>query len=239
MEHTHVLGVVPARGGSKGIRRKNMAVLAGRPLLDYTVDAAKGSSSLTRIVVSTDDDEIASHAVSLGVQVPFMRSKELAADDTPILPVLRDLLEKLKSTEGYEPDLLVLLQPTSPFRQGRHIDEAVRLLLGSGCDSVVSVVRVPHQFNPLSVMSMEDGRLVGLGPRSPCSVLRRQDKPLVYARNGPAVLVTRTEIIVQRNELYGSDTRGVVMAEEESLDIDTAWDLKLAESILAMGGGGA
>jgi CMP-N-acetylneuraminic acid synthetase len=226
----HVLGVIPARGGSKGIPRKNLAPLAGRPLIAYTCDAARESRRLTRTIVSTDDERIAAVAVQAGAESPFLRPAALAADDTPMLDVLVDLLETLASREQYRPDVVVLLQPTSPFRRGGHIDAAVDLLDASGADAVVSVVPVPHQFTPSSLMRLDGDRLV---PWSDAPPLRRQDKPRLFARNGPAVVAVRTRTLLVDRVLYGADTRGLVMSREESLDIDDGFDLELAELLMA------
>ena len=142
----YVLGVIPARGGSKGVPGKNLATVAGRPLLAYTADAARTSRRLSRTVVSTDDVAIADAARGLGLDVPFMRPATLAADDVPMLPVLQHALAAIRE-QGDDVDVLVLLQPTSPMRRAEHIDAAVAMLETSGADSVVSVVDVPHQFN--------------------------------------------------------------------------------------------
>jgi CMP-N,N'-diacetyllegionaminic acid synthase len=224
-----VLGVVPARGGSKTIPRKNLTAVAGRPLLAWTADAALASVRLARTVLSTDDPEIAEAGRALGLEVPFLRPAVLAGDETPMLAVLQHLVDTLGRDEGYQPDALALLQPTSPLRRARHIDAAIELLERSGADSVVSVVAVPHQFSPVSVLREENGRLVpwGDGP----TVTRRQDKPCLYARNGPAVLVTRCSVIAQ-GSLYGVDSRPLVMSPEESIDIDGPWDLELADWLL-------
>jgi CMP-N-acetylneuraminic acid synthetase len=225
-----IVGVIPARGGSKGIPRKNLAPLGGRPLVAHTCDAARARRRLTRVVISTDDEEIAAVARRLGVEVPFMRAAALAADDTPMLDVLLDLLSTLER-DAYRPEAVVLLQPTSPFRRAEHIDAAVELLLSSGADSVVSVVPVPHQFTPSSLMHLEGDRLVPaagtLGP------LRRQDKPALFARNGPAVVAVRTSVLVDQRALYGSDTRALIMTREDSLDVDDVFDLEMAELLLA------
>jgi CMP-N,N'-diacetyllegionaminic acid synthase len=211
-----VLGLIPARGGSKGIPGKNLVPLAGKPLLAWTVEAARAARSLTRVVVSTDDDGIAATA---GVEV-LRRPAELAADETPMLDVIRHAAEEIPC------DLLVLLQPTSPLRRPDHIDEAVALLRETGADCVVSVVEVPHQFRPESLMAVEDGRLVALG-----DARRRQDKQPVYARNGPAVLVVRPERL--GDDLYEGDTRAYVMAPRDSIDVDGPFELQLAELLLA------
>ena len=233
-----ILGVIPARGGSKGIRRKNLAPLGGRPLIAHTCDAARGSRALTRVVVSTDDDEVAAEAIKVGIEVPFLRPVALAADDTPMLDVLVDLLSTLAARESYRPGAVVLLQPTSPFRRAEHIDAAVDAFLASGADSVVSVVPVPHQFTPSSLMKLEGDRLVFLGEPDNPGPSRRQDKPQLFARNGPAVVVTRTSVLLEQRALYGADTRALVMSREDSLDIDDAFDLELAELLLAARGAG-
>jgi CMP-N,N'-diacetyllegionaminic acid synthase len=224
----NVLGVVPARGGSKGIPHKNLAMLAGRPLLAYTADAVRLSRRLSRCVVSTDDEGIAEAARSLGLEVPFMRPSELACDDTPMLPVLQHAAREVART-GSAIDAVVLLQPTSPLRRAMHIDAAIELLESSGADSVVSVVEVPHQFSPMSVMRLDDGRLRPFvdGPL----ITRRQDKPKVFARNGPAVLAVRTRVL-EAGSLYGDDCRPLVMTASESIDIDGSDDLAMAESML-------
>lgn len=231
MSAADVLGVIPARGGSKGIPRKNLAPLNGRPLIAYTCEAALSSARLTRVVVSTEDAEIARVAKSLGVEAPFSRPAALAGDATPMIDVLLDLLAELESRERYRPDVLVLLQPTSPFRRGEHIDAAVDLLRASGADSVVSVTPVPHQLTPESLMRLDGDRLVPVtGSAGP---LRRQDKPRLFARNGPAVVAVRTRTLLEDRTLYGRDTRGLVMSREDSIDVDDAFDLEVADLLMA------
>jgi CMP-N,N'-diacetyllegionaminic acid synthase len=214
-----VVGLIPARAGSKGIPRKNLATLAGRPLIAWTLEAAQASQTLTSIVVSTDSKEIA-EAVA-GIQL-LQRPVRLATDETPMRAVVDHALAELAT-----PDVLVLLQPTSPLRRPEHIDEAVQLLLETGADSVVSVVEVPHRYAPESLMALHDGRLVALAE----SAARRQDKQRVYARNGPAVLALRPDRL--GDDLYGGDCRGYLMRPEDSLDIDGPFDLELAELLLS------
>jgi CMP-N-acetylneuraminic acid synthetase len=226
-----VLAIIPARGGSKGIPRKNLAPLGGRPLIAYTCDAAAASRRLTRILVSTDDEQIFALAQTLGLETPLLRPSHLAADDTPMVDVLLDVVATLERREAYRPDTIVLLQPTSPFRRAEHIDAAVDLLNDSGADSVVSVLPVPHQFTPASLMRLEGNRLL---PAAEGELrLRRQDKPRLFARNGPAVVAVRTAMLVDRGTLYGPDTRGLVMSREDSIDIDDSFDLDLAELLMA------
>lgn len=229
-----VLGLIPARGGSKGIPRKNLAPLAGRPLLAYTCSVALVSEALDRVVLSTEDSEIASVGRSLGVEVPFRRPTRLAGDRTEALPVIQHAIEWLAEEERYHPSAVALLQPTSPLRKALHIDEAVGLLDGSDADSVVSVVEVPHAYSPASVMRIEDGRLVPYASDTDEIVTRRQDKPRVYARNGPAVLVSRVDVLTS-GELYGETVLPYVMGWPESIDVDTRYDLELAEFFLGRG----
>lgn len=219
-----LLGLIPARGGSRGIPRKNLALLSGRPLLAYTCAAAVGSARLTRIIVSTDSEEIAELARELGIEVPFLRPAELAGDATPMIEVIGHALDVLG-----DPDAIVLLQPTSPLRRAEHIDEAVDRWLETGADSIVSVVRVPHAFVPDSLLRLERDCVVPYVDAR--GATRRQGKPALYARNGPAVLVTRPEVI-RSGSLYGADTRPYVMAPEASVDVDTPADLELAECLL-------
>jgi CMP-N,N'-diacetyllegionaminic acid synthase len=214
-----VLALIPARGGSKGVPRKNLAPLAGKPLLVWAIEAARGAPSVTRVVVSTDDDEIAAEATRADTEV-LRRPAELASDETPMAAVVRHAVDELA------PDVLVLLQPTSPLRRSDHVEEALALLIGSGADGVVSVVEVPHNFEPGSLLRLDGDRLVRLGESPP----RRQDKPKLYARNGPAVLALRVDRI--RADLYAGDLRAYVMSRRDSIDVDTCDDLRFAEVLL-------
>jgi CMP-N,N'-diacetyllegionaminic acid synthase len=220
-----VLGLIPARGGSKGIPRKNLAPLAGRPLLAWTCEAALTATSLTRVVVSTDDDEIAAEARRNGVEAPFRRPRELARDDTPMVDVVGHAL----GTVG-DPGAVVLLQPTSPLRRAAHIDGAVELWLSTGAETVVSVVAVPHNFTPASLMRLEGDRVRPLGDG--WGPLDRGQKETLYARNGPAVLVTRPDV-VRGGSLYGEDVRAYVMSAADSVDVDGPEELALAELYLS------
>jgi CMP-N-acetylneuraminic acid synthetase len=147
-----------------------------------------------------------------------------------MVDVVADALTTLEA-QGYRTDVLVLLQPTSPFRRAGHIDGAVDLLLSSGADSVVTVMQVPHQFTPTSLLHLRGDRLEpwAAGP----AATRRQDKPVLFARNGPAVVATQSRVVLSQHALYGADTRGFVMSREDSLDIDDQLDLKVAELLIA------
>jgi len=168
-----------------------------------------------------------------GIEVPFTRPADLAGDETPMVDVLRHALSWLASRESYRPEAIAVLQPTSPLRQAKHIDAAVDLLVESGADTVVTVVEIPHQFNPVSLMQLEDGKLVP--PLEQPMILRRQEKPPLYARNGPAVLVVRREV-VETGALYGQVVRALEMRLADSVDIDSAEDLAVAEFWLSRRG---
>jgi CMP-N-acetylneuraminic acid synthetase len=223
-----LLAIIPARGGSKGIPRKNIHPLCGRPLIAYSIDAARGSRAVDRTVVSTDDDEIAAVSRGLGVEVR-MRPAYLAADDTPTRAVLAHVVAEL-AREGYRPDAVLTLQPTSPLRTAQHIDAAATLFESDPrADSLVSCVEVPHVFHPLSVMRRtEDGYL------EPFFAVpqphRRQDKETVFARNGAAIYITRTSRIAEY--VFGGRLIAFLMDAESSVDIDTLDDLRAAERLM-------
>jgi len=226
-----VLAIIPARGGSKGIPRKNLARLNGRPLLAYTCRQALAARTVTRVILSSDDPAIAACARRCGVDVPFLRPAPLATDATPMRDVIRHALSALRRREGYRPDIIVVLQPTSPLRRPGDIDGAVRLLLRRRADVVVSVVEAPHQFRPESLMRLKAGRLVPASPGR--MVLRRQDKSMAYARNGPAVLVMRRAVAERGTSLYDGVCVPFVMPPERSVDIDRSVDMAVAQVLLS------
>jgi len=225
-----IVAVIPARGGSKGIPRKNLVRITGRPLIAYSIDAARNAASVDRVLISTDDSEIADVARELGAEVPFMRPPELADDTAPMLGVLRHALAWLDS-QGVAVEALVLLQPTSPLRTACHIEDAIALFRSAHASSVVSVVEVPHRFNPVSLMKLSAQGMLTLFLDDQVAATRRQDKPKVYARNGPAVLVCHPDTL-RAGELYGDSCRPYLMSDEDSPDIDTPRDLIVAERAL-------
>lgn len=229
-----ILGLIPARGGSKGIPRKNLAMLGGKPLLAWTILAAQASKRLARIVVTTEDEEIASVARSWGADVPFMRPADLARDDTPALGPVLHAVQWLQQHEAFRPAYILLLQPTSPFRTAQDIHGVMAPVAESGADSVVSLCEVKQ--HPYWTLAMrEDGTLASflgmkigdLERRYP----RRQDLPSAYAENGCLYLVQR-DVLLERGSLYGDRLFGYLMPAERSLDIDTPWDLRLAEMLM-------
>jgi sialic acid synthase SpsE/CMP-N-acetylneuraminic acid synthetase len=207
---------------------KNVIPLSGKPLIVHTIDAAKASKAIDRIIVSTEDPEIAEIAKKYGAAVPFLRPQELARDETPTLPVIQHALAYLKASEACEPEIVVLLQPTSPLRRPGDIDRAVGILEQTAADSVVSVCASEH--HPAWMKRIESGRIVPFLENAP-EYLRRQNLPPVYRLNG-AIYVTRYRILIEGNRILGPDTRAYVMDAESSVDIDSMLDLRLASVIM-------
>jgi CMP-N-acetylneuraminic acid synthetase len=238
-----VLALVPARGGSKGIPRKNLQLLAGRPLVAHAVQAGLHARLVTRVVCSTDDREIAEAARLAGAEVPFLRPPELAQDRSEDWPVFIHALDWLEANEGWLPDLIVNLRPTSPLRTSEHVDQAIRLLLHSGADSVKAVCLArqhPHKMwrltdrysgamEPFLTTSFRLER----GPDVP-----RAELEDIYWQNG-VVDVTRREVLREQRVMIGKRVAGLVTQPEESIDIDTPLDLQLAELLFAQRAAGA
>lgn len=223
------LALIPARGGSKGIPGKNLAPAGGRPLLAWTLDAARNSQFLDRTLVSTDDPAIAAAARELGGEVPFLRPAEISGDDASPLLAIEHALAWLEREQGWRPDYIMLLQPTSPLRLTADIDAACRLAIEKNADGVVSVTEAsPHPYLTRTVG--KDGRL-GDFLKLPGGYPRRQEFPAVHALNG-AIYLGRREILVTRGTFYTDRTYAYVMPAERSLDIDTPWDLHLADLLL-------
>lgn len=221
-----VLGLIPARGGSKGIPRKNIRLLGGKPLIQWTVEAARASGVIDRLVVSTEDADIAMTADMLGVDV-LERPAVLAQDDTPMVDVVRYAL-------AHEPgEVMVLLQPTTPFRSPDRIGEAVNLLESTGADSVVSVVEVPAEFNPkwqFIVGNDEKRALVPWfnGPWLDKLPSRRQALAPSYVRDGGVYAFTRASF-ERHGTIYGKDCRALVVPSDEAVNINTESDWQEAE----------
>lgn len=226
-----VLGIVPARGGSKGIPDKNIYPLNGKPLISYTIAAAKSSRQLTRLILTSDSQEIINISSKYGLEAPFIRPKELARDETPALPVIQYAVKWLKDNEDYQPDYIVLLQPTSPLRTSKHIDEAITRLINSDADSIVSVVKVPHNYNPVSIMKLEKGFLKPYLDYDENKNIR-QLKPEFYARNGSAIYAFTNECLIRKNSIYGDKILAYEMEKSDSIDIDDELDLLLCEALL-------
>jgi len=222
----HVLALVPARGGSKGIPDKNIRPLGGHTLLHYAAQAALASGVVDRTVLTTDSDRVAAEGRRAGIEVPFMRPAALAQDDTPMLPVIEHAVNVLTG-DGWEPEMVVLLQPTSPLRTGAHIRAAVQALRDTGADSVVTVIELPRHLSPDYVMRIDEGRLVPFLPEG-MRITRRQDTRPAFVRDGTAyVFWTRT--LREMRSIYGEHCHPLVIPAHESITIDTPDDWEAAE----------
>lgn len=221
-----VLSIIPARGGSKGLPRKNIAMLGDKPLIAYSIEPALRSGWAGRVVVSTEDAEISEVSRRYGSEV-LERPEELARDDSTTISVVIHALEMLEE-EGYIPEVVVLLQPTTPLRTSEDIDAAVDLFLRSDCESVVSVCEMEH--SPYWSFEEKNGYLKPLFGEE-CLRKRRQDLPKVYLPNG-ALFVSNPTTLFSARSFYSSRTMAYIMPPERSIDIDNEMDLVKAEIIL-------
>ena len=218
------LSIIPARGGSKAVPKKNVRILAGKPLIAHTIITSLAAPGIDRTIVSTEDSEIAEISRYFGAEV-IDRPPELAGDTAPTRPVLEHVVQTL-AQQDYVPDAIVTLQPTSPLRRIEHIEEALTLFRADPrADSLVSSVTVPHIYHPCSVMRLrEDGYMAPfLNTPQPT---RRQEKEPVFARNGAAIYITRASKL--QSFIFGGRLIGYLMDSKASLDIDSEEDFALA-----------
>jgi CMP-N-acetylneuraminic acid synthetase len=229
-----VLGIVTARGGSKGLPRKNIHALCGKPLLQYTAEAALKAKRLARVILSTEDEEIAGVGRQCGLEVPFMRPPELARDDTPHVPVLQDVVRRLEQA-GQIYDAIFTLQPTNPLRLSSDIDGAIELLERTGADSVISFVAVGEKHPARMKFIGDDGRVIDPPFAEKSEGQRRQDLPALYLREG-SIYLTRRDVLMKHNSVKGHDCRAWIMPQDRACNIDGPFDLFLAEQLLKFHG---
>ncbi len=221
-----VLGIITARGGSKGIPGKNLVKVGGKSLLAHTADVAL-QSKLNQVVLSTEDAAIAEEARRIGVEVPFLRSAELAKDDTPTLPVLQDVVTRLEAL-GQKFDAIFTLQPTNPLRLVSDIDGAIELLIRTGADSIIGFSEVGER-HPARMKTIDmNGRVIEPPFAEQFEGQRRQDLPKYYLRDG-SVYLTRRDVLMNQNSIKGSDCRAWLIPKERALNIDEPFDLELCE----------
>ncbi len=225
-----VLGLIPARGGSKGVPRKNIRLLGGRPLIHYTIDAAKAASRIDRVVVTTEDAEIAELSAQAGAELPFLRPSHLAGDATAMLPVVVHAIESL-AQEGWMADAVCLLQPTFPLRSSSEIDACIETFESKDADCVFSVHRVPAHYNPHWVYFSGDDGALRLSTGEAAPIARRQELPAAFHRSG-SVYVTRTRVITEEGSLYGRRVFGYETPAETACNIDTEEDWERAQSLI-------
>lgn len=227
---SYVVGMIFARGGSKGVPRKNLRLLGGKPLLAHAIDAARASRTIDRVIVSTDDPEIAEVAKQCGAEVPFMRPSELAHDDSPEWLAWQHALRTLSTNDQRKIDVFASIPPTSPLRSSQDIDASVQALQAGDADIVITVKaadRNPY-FNMVWVDEEGYARLV---IESEGKVHRRQDAPLVYDVTTVAY-AARPEFVLRANSIFEGRVKAVVVPAERALDIDTELDFQFAEFLM-------
>ncbi len=229
-----VLAVITARGGSKGLPRKNVREVGGKPLIAWTIEAALGAGeALHRTVVSTDDEEIAAVCAQWGGDAPFRRPAALAGDQAGTVPTLQHAVRWVEADEGAPVDWVLTLQPTSPLRTADDIVAAVALAADRSCDSVIAVTPV-HDSHPMVLREVREGRLHPHAGHSLEGVRRQDCEPPVFRNNG-ALYLTRREVLMDQGRIHGQVALAHVMPEERSVDVDTELDLLLADAVLRRG----
>lgn len=220
-----ILAIIPARGGSKGIKNKNIINFCGKPLIYWTINAALKCKLIDRVVVSTDSSKIRDVSEKCGASVPFLRPKKISGDQAKTLSAIKYTLKKLENEENYFCDYVITLQPTSPLRETKDLENAIKKILGDKkADSLVSCVKVPHNFLPESLMKLDDKYIKNLSKGK--NNFRRQDKNTLFARNGAAIYITKSKKI--NKYLLGGNILPYFMDYSSSIDVDTKEDLKKA-----------
>ncbi|MBX2926538.1 MAG: acylneuraminate cytidylyltransferase family protein [Saprospiraceae bacterium] len=228
-----VLGVIPARGGSKGVPGKNIRILGNMPLIAHTIEAAGASKRLHKFIVSTDDKEIALIARQRGAETPFMRPAELATDSAKAIPVMQHALLQMEQIFGFQYDALIMLQPTTPFRTAEDIDNAIEMLELTGADSVISVVDVGGH-HPARMKYINGGQLIDPPFCEAYENQPRQELTPVFIRNG-AIYLTRRKTLMS-GSFKGKDCRALVMKPEQSVNIDSLLDFDFAAFLFSRKG---
>ncbi|WP_346883667.1 acylneuraminate cytidylyltransferase family protein [uncultured Algibacter sp.] len=225
-----ILGIIPARGGSKSVPKKNIKLLDGKPLLQYTVDVAKASKNITKLILSSDDDAIINIAKQLDLEVPFKRPSNLAQDNSPTLPVIQHALNFYKAQDIHF-EAVCLLQVTSPFKTTEFIDQAIHKFITSEADALVSVKPVPDEYNPHWVFKANNTGSLELFTEDKQIISRRQDLPKAYHRDG-VIYITKTRVLLEENSLYGRVLTYIESPSNFNVNIDTIEDWKKAEIYL-------
>lgn len=225
-----ILAIIPARGGSKGIPGKNTKLLNGKPLMSYTSEIALQSRYLTEVIVSTEDKQIVEVAERLGIKVPFVRPMALAEDHTPTLDVIIHALQWFEKQTIFF-DAVCLLQVTSPFRTVDFLDKAIVKFIESGCDSLVSVQKVPHEYNPHWTFEVNAEGNLKIATGETEIISRRQELPPAYHRDG-SIYITKTEVLLNGHSLYGKSTAFIESEPDFYVNIDTMKDWEKAEEMI-------
>jgi N-acylneuraminate cytidylyltransferase len=224
-----ILGLIPARGGSKGIPKKNIKLLGKIPLIEYTLNSAKDSKLLTEIIVSTDDEEIAIAAEISGFKPPFIRPTEFAQDTSTSLEVVQHAIAFFESQHVFF-DAVCLLQPTTPFREKGSVDSSIQKFIDSNADCLISVLPIPHEFNPHWAFEENENGLLKIATGEEQIISRRQELPKSYHRDG-SIYITKTSVI-KNGSLYGKSIAYVESNAQFHVNIDTMKDWETAERIV-------
>lgn len=226
-----MIALIPARGGSKGVPNKNKRIVGGLPLIAHTIMAAQKALSIERIIVTTDDKEIAKIAVDYGAEVPFIRPEELSEDNSSAVDVYIHAVEYLMDTEKIDISKFVVLLPTAPLRTSKHIDEAVEMFERSAAETLVSIVEI--EVSPKwNFILTEDNRIKNANFIEAKSLTNRQNDEKYYILNG-AIYILDYSILKNKRTYFTNNTVGYLMKQEDSIDIDTKMDLKMANYILS------
>jgi CMP-N,N'-diacetyllegionaminic acid synthase len=228
-KNKRILGVITARGGSKGIPRKNIKDLAGKPLIAYTIEEAKKSKLLTRCIVSTDDSEIAEISKKYDADIPFIRPSEIAQDDSTSMDVAQHAIRYLKDELNEDYDYLMILQPTSPLRIVEDIEKSIEKIVDTSADSVMSMMELVD-FSIKKLKRIEDDKVHPFLEDEGKTSGRRQDLTKMYKRNC-AIYLTKVELI-ENGDLFGKVSRPHIMPEDRSLDINEPFDFDVAELLI-------
>ena len=231
-----ILGIIPARGGSKGIPRKNIALLCGKPLIAYTIETASMSKMLDATIISTDDTEIAGIAREYGGDAPFLRPPELARDESPDIDFLKHAQEWVENNRGWHPEILVILQPTLPFRRAEDVDSTLRFMIEQNCDSVRTLA-LPTHITPFKMWFLDDPETGKMSPvlktdfydELLTDVPRQKLRPAYWQ---PGVVIATRPKFVKQGRVFGPDLRGYVIDIKNALDIDEPEDLEYAEYLM-------
>jgi CMP-N-acetylneuraminic acid synthetase len=227
---TNILGIIPARGGSKRVLRKNLRLLGGKPLVAWSIEACQASQTLSRVVVSSDDEDILQLAAKYDPRLPLQRPPELATDVSMAIDYVRHALTTLEGAGEGPYDAVVIVQPSSPLTTADDIDGVVHLLLDSGAESAVSVVEVEHALHPLKLKVMHDDRLLPYLEEEK-GRMAAHELSKVYVRNC-SVYASRRRVH-EAGRILSDDCRGFVMPRERSIDVNDELDLRFAEFLLS------
>lgn len=225
-----ILGIIPARGGSKGVPHKNIRNLAGKPLIAYTIETALGCNEITDLVVTTDSEEIRSIAMKFGAQAPFLRPAELATDRALAVPTIQHAVKEMETIKGKKYDYIIMLQPTTPLKTTNDLSTALRKLMESDADGIISVINVDN-WHPMKMKKIVDGFMHDY-EKPPMENPPRQILPPVFMVNG-AIYATKRDVFMNRGTFQGDKCLPFEMPFEHSVNIDTEADFLVAEYYMA------